>query len=216
MDHVREAIARLSTHPGPILVRGEPGTGKSLVAGALGSATAEVVDCHRARKRRKAIRMHPTGAVVVIDEVGDAGLELQRSLIDLVRDRGSALRVIATTSRDVERFAEAGNLHREFLDLFAGATIWLPPLRTRRSDVPELAEHFLGALPGRELDVDALPLLERQAWPGNVRQLREAIRRLALLHDRITSEHVEYELRTMRAEATRTNDQSVSARSSFS
>lgn len=167
-----------SAHPGPLLVRGEPGTGKSLVASLLGSTSA-----------------------VIMEEVGDASLDLQKSMVDLVRTRGPALRVIATTSRDIERFARAGTFHPEFLELLGGPVIWLPPLRTRRSDIPELVTHFLGSLPGRELDQDALRLLERQSWPGNVRQLREAIRRLALLHDRITPDHVERELRTMRAEA---------------
>jgi DNA-binding NtrC family response regulator len=141
-----------------------------------------------------------------MEEVGDATLDHQKSLIDLLRTRGPAVRVIATTSRDIERFARAGTFLPAFLDLLGGPTIWLPPLRTRRSDIPELARHFLDSLPGRELDQDALRLLERQSWPGNVRQLREAIRRLALLHDRITLDHVERELRMMRAEASRAPD----------
>jgi DNA-binding NtrC family response regulator len=179
MDHVREAVAMFSAHPGPLLVRGEPGTGKSLVASLLGS----------------------TSAVIIMEEVGDASLDIQQSLVELARTRGTAVRVIATTSRDIERFARAGSFLPEFLELLGGPAIWLPPLRTRRSDIPELARHFLDSLPGRELDQDALRLLERQSWPGNVRQLRAVIRRLALLHDRITVHHVERELRTMRAES---------------
>ena len=203
MDHVREAIAELSAHPGPLLVRGEPGTGKSLVAGMLGAAVAQVIDCHDAGSQGWEAISYPTASVVMIEEVGDATRELQLSLVDFFRARGPAVRLIATTSRDIERFSRTGNFLPELFELLSGPAIWLPPLRTRRSDVPELAAHFLGSLPGRELDWDALCLLERQSWPGNVRQLREAIRRLALLHDRITLDHVECELRTMRVEASR-------------
>jgi len=206
MEHVRQTIAWFSSHPGPLLIRGEPGTGKSLVAGMLASAGAEVIDCQSAPERLSSVTSYPTPGTVVMEEVGDATRKLQLSLVDLVRTRGAAVRVIATTSRDLERFVRSGRLLPELLRSLDGPAIWLPPLRTRRSDIRLLASHFMGALPGRTLDEDALRLLERQAWPGNVRQLREAIRRLALLHDHITSEHVDCELRTMRAEASRTRE----------
>src|SRR5262245_2104245 len=136
MDHVREAIGRFSTHQGTVLVRGEPGTGKSLVAEMLGAAGAEVIDCCDAQREREGATPSPRADVVVVEEVGDASRELQCLLIDFVRARGSAVRVIATTSRDLERFARNGKLLPEFLRSLVGPAIWIPPLRTRRSDIP--------------------------------------------------------------------------------
>jgi DNA-binding NtrC family response regulator len=214
MARVREAVALLSGHPGPFLVRGEPGTGKSLVAELLGSAPSLVIDCRRTKVRRAQSLLHSFSnldqTVLRLEEVGDAARELQVVLVDFIRVRGTSIRLVATTSRDIDRFARIGKLLPEFVRMMDGPAIWLPPLRTRRCDIVALTDHFLESLPGREIDGEALSSLERQAWPGNVRQLREAIRRLALLHDRITASHVERELREMRADSVLASESSTS------
>lgn len=201
-------------HPGPYLVRGEPGTGKSLVAGLLGSEANVVIDCRRTQSRRARSILHAlpgeTRVVLRLEEVGDATDELQAALVDFMRARGRWVRLIATTSRDIERFARTGKLLPEFIRMLDGPAIWIPPLRTRRSDIAALISHFVESLPGREIDADAVSLLERQAWPGNVRQLREAVRRLGLLHDRITLGQVERELREMRADSVLALERSTS------
>jgi DNA-binding NtrC family response regulator len=213
MARVREAITLLSGHPGPFLIRGEPGTGKSFVAGLLASAPNLEIDCRRTKVRRAHALLRPVAGTdrtaLRLEEVGDASCELQVALVDFMRVHPST-RLVATTSRDIERFARTGKLLPEFVRTLDGPAIWLPPLRTRRCDIALLANHFLESLPGREIDPDALSLIERQAWPGNVRQLREAIRRLALLHDRITVGRVERELLEMRADSVLALDRSTS------
>jgi DNA-binding NtrC family response regulator len=208
MARVRESIANAETRAGLLLIRGEPGTGKSLVADILASGERVLVHCRHTSCERVAEELSilesssraGRPATLVLEEIGDATEELQQLFGGLPRAFVGA-RIVATTSRDVESYFKKGRLGENLHSLLEAPTLWLPPLRARPGDIAELTLHFLGGLPSRRIDPEALHLLERQSWPGNVRQLKEAVRRLALLHDHVTVRRVGQELEKMRGEA---------------
>jgi len=137
-----------------------------------------------------------SGGTLVLDEVGELPLDMQPKLLRVLetgrlRRVGGAgeisvrVRIVAMTLRDL-----AGDVHRRSFrdDLYhrlAGFCLRLPALRERRSDIPLLAAHFLrevtAEIGSRHLDASAMAALVAAPFPGNVRELRNAIRRAAIL-----------------------------------
>ena len=97
------------------------------------------------------------------------------------------LRVISSTTRDLDAEVEAGNFRQELFHRLNVVPIEVPSLAERREDVPELAQHFIEAfnkaqgLPLRELSEEAVAMLQTINWPGNVRQLKNVIERVLIL-----------------------------------
>ena len=112
------------------------------------------------------------------------------------------VRIIAATHRNLEAMVDEGQFRQDLFHRLNVIGLWVPPLRSRRSDIPLLAKHFCarhGAdneRPQVHLDDDALARLRGERWAGNVRQLENFIERLVVLatHDRITAADVEREL----------------------
>ncbi len=134
------------------------------------------------------------GGTLLIDEIGDLPLAQQPKLLRAIERRsvrrvgGEAdlrvdVRLLAATRRDLDHEVHAGRFRDDLYHRIAVARVALPPLRERMGDVSRLARHFwieLGGDPAR-LPSDVLARWEDDPWPGNVRQLRNAVlRRLAL------------------------------------
>jgi two-component system response regulator AtoC len=140
------------------------------------------------------------GSTLLLDEIGELPLALQAKLLRALqegeirrvgdeRTRRVDVRVVAATARDLEGEVRAGRFREDLYYRLNVVTIRLPPLRERPEDIGPLARLFaaqLGRRFGRapELAPDAVAWLERQPWPGNVRQLENAIERAAVLTDR--------------------------------
>jgi DNA-binding NtrC family response regulator len=93
-----------------------------------------------------------------------------------------AVRVMASTSSDLEQIVERGSFRQDLYFRLCGARLDLPPLRRRRSDIPLLAAHFFARHAGREaLIAEFLDRYQGHDWPGNVRELALAVERFALL-----------------------------------
>ena len=203
---------RLAVSPLPLLLEGETGTGKELLAEAIHEAGPRaqypiVVHDSSAfsgedelvalfgRESPGAIEL-AHGGTIVLDEVGELGDAAQMRLATLV-ERGVLqrlghsqglrvdVRVIATTRRDLERQVQTGAFREELLYRLAGARLEVPPLRTRQGDVELLARHFWALFGGAgELPRTFALTLTQHDWPGNVRELEHAIaRRMALGDD---------------------------------
>jgi nitrogen regulation protein NR(I) len=128
-----------------------------------------------------------------LDEIGDMTLATQPKLLRLLQEQQfervggeetirTDVRVIAATNQDLERKAAAGQFRYDLLYRLKVFTIYLPPLRTRKNDLPLLVAHFLKLL-NRDLRKrvtsiapEVLQLLEAYSWPGNVRELQSAIK----------------------------------------
>jgi transcriptional regulator with PAS, ATPase and Fis domain len=152
--------------------------------------------------------------VLFLDEVGEMSLAAQVKLLRFLQEReyqrlgGTRLqkadvRIIAATNRDLGDAVERGTFREDLLYRLQVFDITLPPLRHRPSDIPLLAEQFLGDM-ARALDRDVPRLLDdaREAllahdWPGNVRELRNVLERAAILSDGdIQSQHLCFRQRT--------------------
>lgn len=205
---LRALLARAATTSEPVSFRGESGSGKTLAARVL-SAQAHPP---RTLMRLRCRLVTPDEAIgkldriseltnrieavdLLLDEVGDAPSWLQERVCSALTSMSGLHppRILSATARDVERLSDQGALHPDFLELTQGTTIWIPPLRVRRADIREIVGHFLTAFPGVSFDSEAWEWLEAQAWPENVRQLRDVVRRLALLHDHVTRAHIHEE-----------------------
>ncbi|ANY20665.1 Nitrogen assimilation regulatory protein [Tsuneonella dongtanensis] len=137
------------------------------------------------------------GGTLFLDEIGDMPLEAQTRLLRAlqsgrIRRVGGRqeiavdVRIVAATNRDLAPMIAAGTFREDLFYRLNVVPIELPPLRERRDDIAALARHFLGlavgeGLPRRRIDTGAVAALERFPWRGNVRELRNAVFRLALI-----------------------------------
>jgi DNA-binding NtrC family response regulator len=148
------------------------------------------------------------GGTLFIDEIGELALDLQAKLLRVledgmlrrvgsVKERRVKVRLLAATNRDLQQEVKDKRFREDLFYRINVLTIHLPPLRQRVSDIPLLLDHFLG--PEWQVDPDVVPMLARYSWPGNVRQLQNAIDRAKILSDderlhveNLPSEVVEY------------------------
>jgi len=139
---------------------------------------------------RKGLFEQASGGTLLIDEIGDLDLALQPKLLRAIERKtirrvgGSEpiqvdVRLLAATRRDLDRAVQDGRFRDDLYHRLAIGRVALPPLRKRRGDVAVLARHFwreLGGSPA-EPPVDLMATWEAASWPGNVRQLRNAVAR---------------------------------------
>jgi len=135
---------------------------------------------------------------IFFDEIGELPLRLQSKLLRFLHEKefirvGSSkvlhsdARILAATNLDLAKMASTGHLRTDLFYRLRVVTIFVPPLRERRSDIPLLATYFLKKIgqkhqiPNKKLTPGALQQLENYTWPGNVRELENGLTRAALL-----------------------------------
>jgi two-component system nitrogen regulation response regulator NtrX len=140
------------------------------------------------------------GGVIYFDEVADMPLGTQSKILRVLVDQqfqrvGGTdkvrvdLRVISSTSRDLEAAIANETFREELYHRLNVVPIVVPSLEERREDIPELCAHFIAemnssqGLPLREMSDDAVALMQTMVWPGNVRQLKNLIERVLILGD---------------------------------
>ena len=137
------------------------------------------------------------GGTLFLDEIGDMPAEAQTRLLRALQsgrirrvggrqEIGVDVRIVAATNRDLAPMILDGRFREDLFYRLNVVPIHLPPLRERRGDIVALVRHFLGqaaaeGLPQRRLDDSAITALESRRWRGNVRELRNAVFRLALM-----------------------------------
>jgi DNA-binding NtrC family response regulator len=201
---VRALIRRAAPTAAAVLIHGEAGTGKSLMARAIHqqSGRAEgrfvAVDFAGLDARAAALALYgdagapgalaeARGGTLCLDEAGEIPALIQgRLLAALDGPEGAELRLVSTTRRRREALRGRGGLREDLLVRLDTVEIFAPPLRERGGDAVILAEHFLRlyaqryAKPVRALAPEAADAVAGHPWPGDVRALRQAMERCVI------------------------------------
>jgi PAS domain S-box-containing protein len=218
MRRVLDVIPRVAESDSPVLIEGETGTGKELVARAIHDLSPRrdgpfvAVNCgalpdtlleselfgYKAGAFTGATRDKPGwfalagGGTLFLDEIGEVSPAMQVRLLRVLQDRRyeplgatksetADARVIAATNRDLAAAVESGAFRRDLYYRIKVVGIALPPLRERREDIPLLVEHFVKAFNAVQdkrvegVSPDALAVLAAHDYPGNVRELQNAV-----------------------------------------
>jgi len=143
------------------------------------------------------------GGTLFLDEVGDMSLKTQSKVLRTLDEQRFTqvggdqpitvdARVIAATNKDLEEEIARGNFREDLFYRLNVIPFYVPPLRERKEDIPQLARHFLREFSAtysrrpREMTDDAIETLMRYSWPGNVRELRNVIERLVIMNPAAT------------------------------
>lgn len=224
LKHMLAQVEAVAKTPANVLVLGESGVGKELVAraihaqGARPDAPLVKVNCASipkelfeseffghikgaftgAHKDRVGRFQLADGGTIFLDEVGEIPLELQGKLLRVLQEsefervgdditRSVDVRVVAATNRDLEQLVVAGEFREDLFYRLSVFPIEVPPLRKRREDLVQLAQHFLEQT-CNDFGRKPLQLTRAQVhdivgydWPGNVRELKNVIERAVIL-----------------------------------
>ena len=224
MEEALNVVARAAPSRATVLVRGELGTGKELVARAVHDASPRAdkpfvgVNCAALNKglieselfghekgaftgaidRRVGRFEQANGGTLFIDELAEIPAEVQVKLLRVLQERkiervGSGteievdVRLIGATHRDLQGLVADGGFREDLFYRLNVVSVQLPPLRSRKRDIPVLVEHFLARYAEENaktiegVSKEAMDLLMRYVYPGNVRELQNIIERAVVM-----------------------------------
>ena len=220
LQGVLRTIEKLKTNECPVLIVGESGVGKELLARALHAASplcdrkflpvdaSSLVGSLMESELFGYVKGAFTGAVenkiglvraaeggtLFLDEIGELTIEVQAKLLRLLQENeirpigGTQpikvhVRILAATNRDLPAAIAEGTFRQDLYYRLNVISIRIPPLRERKSDIPLLVEHFLKKYAVHEVSLsdDVLGRLMKHPWPGNVREIENAIRSMVAL-----------------------------------
>jgi len=219
MERVVDLGRRATQTAIPVLIEGESGVGKELVARAVHGESA------RARKPFIAVNcgvipeplvetvlfgsfgndadkqtgkfFDADGGTLFLDEIGELSSEAQMKLLRALQNGAMGakfpvkvdVRLVVSTGRSLIDLVREGRFREDLYYRLNVFPIWVPPLRDRLDDVPELVRHFIARFAAEEgkridgIEAEALAMLKCYSWPGNIRQLENAVFRAVVLAD---------------------------------
>ncbi len=222
---VMEQVRKVATLPSAVLLHGETGTGKEVIANMIHSLSQRAdgpfvkINCgaipeslmdselfgHEKGAFTGALTQKPgrferaNGGTIFLDEVSELTLQAQVRLLRVIQEKeierigGTSpiktdARIISATNRDLEKLTVSGEFRKDLYFRLKVFPIFIPPLRDRKNDIPELAKHFV-LKKSQEMALPKTPILSPGAidtlmsydWPGNVRELENAVERAIIL-----------------------------------
>jgi DNA-binding NtrC family response regulator len=239
MQQLLDTLRRAADGVATVLIRGESGSGKEVVARLVHELSPRArgphIKVHTAAlpdnlleselfgyergaftgaTAKKPGRVElAEGGTLFLDEIGDVSPAFQVKLLRLLQDKEyevlggtrtvrANVRFVAATHQNLEALVQAGKFREDLFYRLNVVSLWVPPLRARPEDIEPLALHFCASVATQNgrgsvvLDFDALEMIRKQPWPGNVRQLQNFIERLVVLArgPRISGADVQREL----------------------
>ena len=218
MRAVERTIADIASTEIPVLLVGESGTGKEVVAleihrlsrrrdepfvkcGCSG-LTGDLLSARLQRAENISVEEPASSGSLFLDGINYLEPAAQTRLLELLPDGSGtppqgcySMRVISSTTRNLEEEMKAGRFRGELYYPINGVHLQLPPLRDRKEDIPALLEFFfqkytsLFERPEPKVGESTMSLLLRHSWPGNIRQLENVVRKIVALGDEHLATH---------------------------
>ena len=237
LEQVKELIDAVADSDMTVLVLGESGSGKELVARGIHEQSHRskrnfvAVDCctlqeslfeselfgHEkgaftgADRKKNGLIEGAAGGTLFLDEIGEIPAAIQAKLLRVLetgqfrrvggtQDLSSDVRIVAATNRNLKKMSEDGEFRADLYYRLEAFTIYAPPLRERREDIPYLVEHFIhnhdfSMRVKKTVTKEAMRKLIAYDWPGNVRELKNVVERAIILSREkkvIRSEHLTF------------------------
>ena len=226
LQQVLGIVSKVARSNSTVLIRGETGTGKELIAGAIhhnslrASKAFVKVNCaalqenlleselfgHEkgaftsADKQRIGRFEQVDGGTLFLDEIGDMSPSTQAKILRVLQEHeferlggtrtvGVDVRIITATNRNLSQMVQDGRFREDLFYRLNVVLVDMPPLRDRKDDIPALVEffvrHFSAELKKKVDSVasEAMKVLQRHHWPGNIRELENVVERAVLLTD---------------------------------
>ncbi len=226
MRELFELVDRIAKSTITVLIQGETGVGKEVVAEAIHAKSDRVnkplvcVNCaaltetlleselfgHErgsftgADQTKIGLFETANGGTIFLDEIGEMPLKTQAKLLRVLQAKkimrvgsnkeiDTDVRVVAATNRKLEEQVEKKLFREDLFYRLNAATITIPPLRERKDEIPYLVGSFIkecceeNGLPKKELSPEALDVLMKYSWPGNIRELRNTIERSVVISE---------------------------------
>ena len=215
MARVVELGKRAANSSLPVLIEGEPGVGKELIAHAIQGESARqpkafvTVGCGAFPEseldallfgREKGKFVEADQGTLFLDEIGELTLNAQVKLLRALQNGevepaggepaiSADVRLITSTTENLIGLVNQGRFREDLYYRLNVFPIWVPPLRERLEDLPELVRHFIARFAAEEgkpldgIDAEAMAMIRRYTWPGNIRQLENAVFRAVVLAD---------------------------------
>ncbi|UJS25314.1 sigma-54-dependent transcriptional regulator [Thiothrix winogradskyi] len=223
LKEVENMIGAVAPSMMTVLIQGESGVGKELVAreiherSQVASRSFVALDCctmqenlfeselfgHEkgaftgADRQKKGLIESAEGGTLFLDEIGEITPAIQAKLLRVLetgrfrrlggtRDMTANVRVVAATNRDLLAMSQEGTFRADLFYRLNAFTIYVPPLRQRREDIPALVKHFINnhdfsRRVNKHLSEEALAKLVAYPWPGNIRELKNMVERAIIL-----------------------------------
>ncbi|MFZ5639928.1 MAG: sigma-54 interaction domain-containing protein [Bacillota bacterium] len=199
VTQIKESIKRIASGDSPVLLRGEKGTGKEFLAHIMHSESKRrtgpfvriecaalpenIIESELAEKLEIADE-----GTIFLDEIGYLSLHMQSKLLEVMQKKtgdgsqnGINVRLIATTSRNLEEMVKQNLFREELYYRLNFLTVYIPPLRDRVEDIEPLTHYFISVFnqdSGRKvtgISSEAYSLLLGHSWPGNIKELEKVL-----------------------------------------
>jgi DNA-binding NtrC family response regulator len=226
MEKVMDDVKKVARTDANVLILGENGTGKEVVARAihrnsprknevfigvdLGAITETLFESELfgykkgaftdAKEDRAGRFEAASKGTIFLDEIGNLSMGLQAKLLSVIQNKTVVrlgtnkevpidVRLVCATNMPLYQMVKENKFRQDLLYRINTVEIHIPPLRERKEDIPQLAEHFLESyaqkynMPSKRIHPSALKRLEIHHWPGNIRELQHAVERAVIMSD---------------------------------